>query len=199
MEQSRAELTRPGMIRFRDITVLAMIPPFTKEGLLPRGRFVATIDEVEESFVKADHFRGSATRQQVWDDFLALVELLRRKRARMPAAFLGGSFTSDVLDPSDVDTSVLIDQTRISSPKTWDDLAKIARGAKPAGLKLDAFLINWRPEGDQSPESLAYHRSRGMWDDWWQRHVPKPDRLPPLRHHAMPLRGYLEVIVDGYK
>jgi len=67
------------------------------------------------------------------------------------------------------------------------------------GLQVDAFLIQWHPTGTQLGGDPSYVGQRGTWDDFWQRKVAKPDRNPPQRAHAMPVRGYLEVIIDGYK
>jgi uncharacterized protein DUF6932 len=177
-----------------------VIPPLdSATGLLPLGRHVVTVSEVEAAFVTAPSFTASATRTQIWNDFVAALDLLRRKKARIPAAFLGGSFTTSDLDPADIDTSVLVDGSRITSDATWNGIVSVAAGTKAAGLKVDLFLIAWYPSGDQASIPPAYFNQRGMWDDWWQRHVPKSARTPPLREHAMPVRGYLEVIIDGYK
>ncbi len=176
-----------------------VIPPLDEHGRLPPGRYRVAQADVEERFIHASEFAASTTRLKVWSDFLTLVGLIRRQRVRTPAAFLGGGFTSDSLDPSDVDASILIDASRVTSAKTWAELDKIMTNYKLQGLHLDAFLIRWFPEGDQSLVPAYYLCERGKWDDWWQRYVAKPDRIPPQRHHAMPVRGYLEVILDGYK
>jgi hypothetical protein len=195
-----AVVVRSGNIRRRDDQdrLVAVIPSLDPHGRIPPGRFRTTVPEVEQRFITAPEFAPSATREAVWSDFLDLVGWIHRLRVRTPAAFLGGGFTTDSMNPSDVDASILIDASRISSPKTWQELDKIMSTYKAKGLKLDAFLIRWFPEGDQSKVPKPYLEERGKWDDWWQRFVAKHDRLPHQRHHAMPIRGYLEVILDGY-
>ena len=177
-----------------------MIPDLTPEGFLPRGRFLTDRDEVDAYFVKAIEFKDSTTRAAVWADFHALIDLVGRLKVRIPAVFLAGSFTTNMANPSDTDSSILVDSGRISSGKTWDNLAKISRTSKTdLKLKADTFFIPWFPEGDHTCIPPNYLLERGRWDDFWQRHVTKADRLPPQRHHAMPVRGYLEVIIDDYK
>lgn len=67
------------------------------------------------------------------------------------------------------------------------------------GLQVDAFLIPWHPDGTELGGSPRYATERTRWDDFWQRKVAKADRNPPQRWHAMPVRGYVEVIIDGYR
>jgi hypothetical protein len=175
-----------------------VIPAFEATGFLPRGRFCATAQEVENALVKSADFSASATRDAVWSDFLLVVDSIRRKRARLPAAFLGGSFVTNAMDPDDVDAAILIDTSRITSPGTLTAVRQIVSDPKAQGLRVDAFLIQWHPNGTEDGGDPTYLYSRGKWDDFWQRHVPKADRQPPQRQHAMPVRGYLEVILDGY-
>lgn len=175
-----------------------MIPEFAESGELPRGRFCTDPDEVEQVLVKADQFTGSGTRSQVWSDFLDVVALVKRKRVRVPAAFISGSFVSTKLDPSDVDTSIIVDVSRVTNPATYQAVLQIARQTKHNQLRVDAFLIPWSPDGSQAGAHPDYPAHRGIWDGFWQRSVPKSDRSPMMRSHAMPKRGYLEVLLDGY-
>jgi hypothetical protein len=180
---------------------LSDIPKLTSEGDLPRGRFCATMDTVQARFVADEAYEGSTTRGQVWSDFNDLLELIRRKKVRVPAAFLGGSFVTSKLDPSDVDAALIIDASRISDPNTFADLKAIVDDPKASGLQVDAFLIQWYPDGSElgGGNQVAYAKQRSKWDDFWQRKVAKADRRPPQRHHAMPVRGYVEVVIDGYR
>ncbi|OLT35085.1 hypothetical protein BJF84_14810 [Rhodococcus sp. CUA-806] len=178
--------------------VLTEIPDFGPDGDLPRGRFCVSMDDVNATLVKGPTFLGSGTRGEVWDDFEKLVALIKRKGVRIPAAFLGGSFVTSKVNPSDVDASILIDASRITNPSTYDAVVKIAANSKNVGLQVDAFVIPWHPDGTQRGGDATYCGLRGSWDDFWQRKVAKPDRDPPQRVHAMPVRGYLEVLIDGY-
>jgi hypothetical protein len=165
---------------------------------LPPGRFSCTTDEVEAHFVHDAAFASSKTRRTLFDDFLSVADLIRRKRVRVPAAFLGGGFTSSSVDPSDVDACYVIDVSRIVREQTFQEVYRIVVEAPKNGIRVDGFLIPWDAQGEQRPISTEYLLSRGRWDDWWQRFVPKPQRVPPQRHHSFPVRGYLEVLLDGY-
>ncbi|BBY41813.1 DUF6932 family protein [Mycolicibacterium celeriflavum] len=177
-----------------------MIPKLTDDGDLPRGRFCASVEDIEKRFVADSAYEESTTREQIWSDFIDLVELIRRLRVRVPAAFVGGSFVTDKTDPSDVDAALFIDMSRITRPDTFSEVEKIVANPKvDLGLKVDAFLIQWHPDGTQVGREPNYIGQRGTWDDFWQRKVAKADRNPPQRSHAMPVRGYLEVVLDGYR
>ena len=178
-----------------------MIPALTSEGDLPRGRFCASLNDVETRFVGDAAYDNSTTRSQVWSDFNDLVDLVRRLRVRVPAAFVGGSFITSKIDPSDVDVALFFDQSKITNPGTFANLAQIVDDPKGAlGLQVDAFLIPWHPDGTElGGNHPAYATERSRWDDFWQRKVAKADRNPPQRWHAMPVRGYVEVIIDGYR
>jgi hypothetical protein len=178
------------------------VPLLTDSGDLPRGRFCVSLEDVEKRFVSAAEYEGSTTREQVWSDFNDVIDLIRRKRAAIPAAFLGGSFVSSELNPSDVDAALFIDFSRIRNGQTYADVEQIVNNPKTnLGLQVDAFIIPWHPDGTElgGGDWQAYVRERSRWDDFWQRKVAKPDRQPPQRHHSMPLRGYLEVIIDDYR
>lgn len=171
-----------------------VIPSLTSEGLLPCGRFQCSSDEVEAVFL------GNERRAKVWDDFLAVADLLRRRRVRLPSAFVSGSFVTSVDDPGDVDAAFLYDASAVTRPETHAELARIAGSTKDElALEVDALLIGWHPQGYDLAQQRRYRQDRGYWDDFWQRHVLKADRDPEQRHHAFPVRGYLEVILDGYR
>ena len=176
------------------------IPALTGAGDLPRGRFCASLDDVEKRFVTDALYKESTTREQVWQDFNDLVGLIHDKKVRVPAVFLGGSFVTNKTDPSDVDAALIVDTSKITNPATFAAVKKIVQDPKKnPGLQVDALLIQWHPDGSEAGGNPSYLPSRGRWDDFWQRKVAKADRNPPQRWHAMPVRGYLEVIIDGYK
>jgi hypothetical protein len=89
----------------------------------------------------------------------------------------------------------------MTNPNTFADVAQIVDDPKADGLQVDAFLIPWHPNGTDlgGGDRRAYATERTRWDDFWQRKVAKPDRNPPQRSHSMPVRGYLEVVIDGYR
>ncbi len=96
-----------------------MIPSFEASGLLPRGRFVCRLEEAKQELVLASQFMSSTTRADIWEDFSFLLEFLK-KRSRVPAVFLGGSFVTAKIDPADIDLSVIVDRDSVRHAGTWD-------------------------------------------------------------------------------
>lgn len=68
-----------------------VIPPLTAAGVLPRGRFPATITEVERAFVTDPRWTASTTRPVVWADWQQITAQVR-KIVPVAAVWLGGSF-----------------------------------------------------------------------------------------------------------
>lgn len=174
----------------------AVIPPFNDEGNLPQGRWVSDLDEVYTALVEAPAFESSSTRRECFEQlekFLALAG----KRFTIPAIFLGGTFVTAKIDPSDADFSALLDVSGFADMDPRYDVVKnLFLNGRARLHRCDPYWIPWRPSWTQADGDYA--RARGSWDDWWQRDVPKSSRGLELREHGMPRRGYLEVIVDGY-
>lgn len=183
---------------------MGVIPSFEASGLLPRGRFVCHLEEARQTLVASSQFEGSSTRADIWEDFRYFLEFLRR-RATVPAVFLGGSYVTSKVDPADIDFTVIIDKDSVPHAATWDVINKALAGAQNGQqirgrtLRVHPFLIPWDCQPSQQLTDEDYLKLRGRWDDWWQRSVPEEARHAPERSHALPVAGYLEVIVDGYQ
>lgn len=188
------------------------IPAFEATGLLPHGRFTCDLDEFERTFVLAAQFASSAKRASLFGDFLAALGLVQ---AIMPGGvervWIGGGFTSDKLDPSDIDATFLI-----SEPvhEALDDDARerlealLTHGGFKAdgiGLSVDGFMLvrrqvanPWTADGGVRLAATPYLVRRGAWDDWWSRHrVHGTAAEKPKVEDAPPRRGYVEVIIDA--
>lgn len=172
------------------------IPALAPSGVLPLGRWVATPDEVHASFVNG---RGPA-REKVWSDWLELTTALR-EIVPVPAAWLGGSLLSSKAEPSDVDSVYLIEWRHLAIAR-FDQAAAnflqiVGSNSVKSALKLsvDSFILEWAPLPGVTRSALAgsYLEDRGYWDDLWTR-----QRSADPRAAAIPQRGYLEVILDGY-
>ncbi|HKS47546.1 MAG TPA: hypothetical protein VJT49_21030 [Amycolatopsis sp.] len=79
-------------------------------------------------------------------------------------------------------------------------LAAFSQGARfhrPAGRRLDTYLIEGRPILNPgtalTDEEVVYYRARGYWDDFWQRCRSGAKSDPITVADALPRRGYLEV------
>jgi hypothetical protein len=174
-----------------------MALPALVDGALPLGRWSATPEEVEAAFVTGQ----STTRQQIWADWLELTSALREVAGVVPAAWLSGSFVTDKADPGDVDSVYLIEwpilRTAHADPQRASFIEVVARsGAKELfGLSVDSFILEWWPRTGTKRVGWTrqYLEDRGYWDDLWSR-----QRSPDSRLDAMPRRGYVEVMLDGY-
>jgi hypothetical protein len=77
-----------------------MIPPFNENGVLPAGIHPATIAEITERFGRGSELRGVQMESVAW-----MVEIAVRAGARR--ILLNGSFTTDIIEPNDVDCVLL--------------------------------------------------------------------------------------------
>lgn len=172
------------------------LPNLGPDGLLPLGRWVATVDEVHGAFVAGK----SAKRGEVWNDWLELTAALR-ELVHIPAAWLSGSLLSDKDEPGDVDSVYIAEWAHILRLRGDADAAGFIEAVSRSRVKeyfqlqVDSFILEWFPmAGTQRHRfSSSYHQDRGYWDDLWTR-----QRSNDLRLDALPRRGYVEVILDGY-
>jgi hypothetical protein len=189
----------------REDDVIPALDPAT--GLLPVGRHVCTMAEVEAAFVSAPKFAASVTRPSIWADWQQAVAVLQ-SAVVVHAAWIGGSFTTDKVDPQDIDVTFLISvedyahrqpqDQRVVSPFTNAGQVKAVMR-----LQVDSFVVGWMaipqplPPGRDGVQDF-YYRARGYWDDWWQRCRIAPAGTPPSATDASPRRGYLEVLFSDY-
>lgn len=188
------------------------IPPFDANGLLPHGRFACDLDEFERAFVLDARFSASKKRSPLFADFLTALNVVD---AIMPGGvervWLGGGFTSDKLDPSDIDATFIISE---SVHESLDDKAReriealLTHGgfkAQGIGLSVDGFMLvrrqvanPWTSDGGVRPAATPYLVRRGAWDDWWSRHrVHGTATEKPKVEDSPPRRGYVEVIISA--
>lgn len=205
-KDSSADLAIRANVVFQARRVTLVIPDLTAQGVLPLGRYSATLREIEESFVRAPRFAESVTRQEIWTHWNQAVIDLRRI-VPVCAVWLAGSFLSDVMDPDDMDGLYIVPSREAFAAKVNDPSAAAVLGAFATnrvraitGMRLDTFVLEWvrsPTPGAHRFLSGSYFETRGYWDDFWQR----------IRHGAkgtvndsdcLPERGYLEVTFDGW-
>lgn len=174
-----------------------MIPPFNAAGSLPRGRWVTDMDETHDALVLAEGFAGSVSRASFWAKFVRAIDSVRKRQTPVVAGFLSGSFATAKMDPGDIDVALIVDVSN-AHPVTVGALNALFKRFRDEA-KIDLFMIPWHPDGSQNGAEPGYLEARGKWDDFWQRDVPKDQRSTRMREHAMPVRGYLEVVIDGYR
>jgi Family of unknown function (DUF6932) len=176
-------------------------PAFTN-GHLPMGRWVCTLAEAEQAYVPID---PADPRRQIWDQWIRLTEALRRVAVDVAACWLSGSFFTDKPVPGDLDCLYVIDTARLADVSASGDPARIgfvravsqSRVKALYGLPVDSYVLEWIPTPGPSPTAVGaqnYLELRGYWHDLWVRIRDSDPRLD-----SIPRRGYLEVIIDGYR
>lgn len=185
------------------------IPDLGPDGLLPVGRHAASLPEIHTHFVLP--FTGSRTRSEVWEGFLDYlsswdeaehaigVEVLR-------GVWIGGSFTSAVVNPSDIDVSPIYEQTAMSdltgTPGIGDLKRLFAHRERVRdSYKVEPFPVPWLPIASTlypkrlTPAERDTLAVRGGVDAWWGRARPSGPRTAPVPPTTLADRGYLEVIL----
>lgn len=180
----------------------AMATPALKDDHLPMGRHVCTLDEVERAYVPDD---PADRRRQIWTQWVGLTEALQSALGAVAACWLSGSFFSSKPVPGDIDCLYVVDIAHLTKLSASEDPAAaglvydVMTGAikEQTGALIDSYVLAWVPtpgiESD-NPIQIQYHRYRGYWDDLWSRVRDADQRLG-----AIPRRGYLEVLIDGYR
>jgi hypothetical protein len=175
----------------------------------PAGRTLATLPTIESQFVSDAQYAASLTRQALWGEWQAAVQILRSV-VPIAAVWLSGSFISSKLDPEDVDTVFwvrddLLEAARLKDPRSANVVAAFSQGRGvlegATGLRVDSYLCAWRPNPSPMPRDwrdTEYQTQRGYWDDFWLRHRSGAKTDPPVPEDALPRRGYFEVLIDGY-
>lgn len=121
------------------------------------------------------------------------------------AMWVSGSFLTDKADPGDVDVLLVFNEDDVAAlPSNAAKRLVTTKGlqdlAANRGLDVDAYGMVWRARPDTAPaaEDEQYLMHRGYWDDFWMRMRTVPKSQSPTRACALPRRGYVEVILNGY-
>ena len=184
-----------------------MLPALDEQtGLLPLGRFGATLDEVKAQYVDDPRFAASTTRAEIWQDFESATEGIRSV-VPVVCVWVGGSFLTDKLDPDDIDLvywceDLLVDQVVDPKGRFILEMFGTNQVRPQTGLRVDTRYCQWHvfPEADraQTLEHQVYALNRGHWDDFWMRKRSGAKDSIPQRPDALPRRGYFEVTLDGF-
>lgn len=162
---------------------------------LPLGRWSCTESDITQAFDVPNDPR----RNELWTGWKQHLELVRRATGTVAACWLSGTFFTSKDHPGDIDSVYIVsaEQYRGMSRQQLLQWKFAFAGTEAHGLDLDAFPLLWDPYAGavvDSPEASDYVYYRGYWDDLWSR-MRGPNRSPDPR----PRRGYVEVIIDGYK
>lgn len=175
--------------------------PGLVSGSLPMGRWTVTEAEAKALCGTPD----GKLREEIWQEWETLTAAVRSCVGEVAACWLGGSFFTSKAAPADLDCVYVIDNVLLANARTDANRAAFLQivATKDAvktqfHLRLDTFILDWMPHPGVDPGTVYRQRDylamRGYWDDLWCR---MRDPIPRLE--AIPRRGYLEVILDGYK
>lgn len=176
-----------------------MDAPELVDGALPMGRWCLTEAEARSYCATADE----SVRKAIWAEWEQLTAAVR-SAVEVAACWLGGSFFTDKETPGDLDCVYIIDAARLTAARQDEQRAQFlqivgSNGVKQQfDLRVDSFILHWLPSsgpGYGGPDRRqGYLQPRGYWDDLWSRTRHSDHRLD-----AIPCRGYLEVVLDGYR
>lgn len=176
-----------------------MIPSLQEIGavrrVLPHGRYLAAMDDVEQRYVPA----GDGNRRAIWDAFQETTGIVRQAYGKLAAVWIGGSFITSEQEPHDIDVVYLVNgevyQQAITSPQgqfVTQILLKRNALVKKLNERVDSYLLTVPPT--EYGYDYNYMVTRGYWNQFWSKaRFPEGDD----RWHY-PSAGYLEVIIDGY-
>jgi hypothetical protein len=171
-------------------------------GQFPPGRWHVSIQEAQAAYCSIPN---AQLRADLWQEWTTLTGAVRGAVGHVASAWLGGSFFTDKPLPDDIDCVYIIDRDHLKTARA--DPAKAAFLQAIAGdgaktlfhLRVDCFILEWWPRPGVNRGSAdrrgSYLENRGYWDDLW----PRTRDRTNLRMDAIPRRGYLEVMLDGYK
>lgn len=182
-----------------------MIPALdAATGAIPVGRYSATLADIHAAFVAGK----TPAREKIWHDWQTATALLRQ-HVPVLATWVGGSFFTSKDVPDDIDCVYWVEYfdlitARLNplSTRMVEVFSQKHELRKVVGLQVDTFVVAWNccPDLAQAmPATSEYWATRGLWDDFWSRMRSSPKGAPAVRTDALPRRGYLEVIFDGFK
>lgn len=184
-----------------------MLPVFDEQtGLLPLGRYGATLDSIKAAYVDDPRFADSRTRAEIWQHFESATAGIRSVLP-VVCAWIGGSFLTDKPDPDDIDVVYWCQDTLLNGITDQQDqlllqyfAANRLRAAR--GLRVDTRVCEWHlfpePHVSDTVEHKTYVMKRGFWDDFWMRKRSGEKGAAAQTSDALPKRGYFEVTLDGF-
>lgn len=165
--------------------------------VLPYGRYLTTLEEIEERFVP----ENDQNRQAIWQAFQRVTELVRKAYNGLDEVWIGGSFITSEPTPHDIDVVYLVDDMlyqRAQKTTLGQFVSAVFTRSDPRVPQVfdplvDAFLVSVPPTAMTMDQQFA--APRGYWDQFWSK-----TRFEKGNNRWLyPASGYLEVIFDGYE
>jgi hypothetical protein len=189
---------------------MEMIPPFDKDGLLPPGDYVVSLDELRGSIlVKGPpHTKGNSSWDQEWRERLVEnFEVLTRQlwQAGIREIFADGSFVEDKAHPNDIDgyfvcglrsliTGDLVRQLNLLDPSkawTWDPASR-----RPYRGYPKKQLPMWHQyRAELNPHVPGLGIGAGIFDKFGNE-LEFPSAFRQCRRNGKP-RGIVKILYGG--
>lgn len=170
-------------------------------GLLPPGRYAASLDDLHTRLVLPT---GSPTRAEIWQEWAQHRIVMDAVAGEITRLWVGGSFVSSKLEPSDVDVTYFLraaayDRLDRDALVYLDELT-LRAWCVDNHMRVDAHLVRLpeeMPVSEMLPSLLTRgatesFRDIGLYDEVWQctRGASGSNGVPgKLR------RGYVEVLL----
>jgi hypothetical protein len=141
-----------------------MIPDFNENGNLPAGFHKPTLMEFKSRFV--EEFDVSKTRKDIFEGYKTYCGDLLQLNVAMKQ-WIDGSFTTNKIDPNDIDIVAHIDALKINSVQVLDKVARLFkdRSYLKSKYKCDPYSIAIYP-----PNHQLYKATRDgidYWQNWF--------------------------------
>jgi hypothetical protein len=138
-----------------------MIPEFGQDGNLPRGIHKPTVSEFKSRFV--ENFDSSITRIDIFNGYKTYCEDLLQLNVAM-IQWVDGSFTTNKIDPNDIDIVTHLDALKINSIQMVDKVGRLSknRNQLKSKYKCDPYAIPIYPQNHQ------LYNETIKWLDYWQ-------------------------------
>ena len=166
------------------------------------GRWVVSAADAKAAYCGIP---DAARRSTLWSHWETITNGLRQAVGHVPACWMSGSFFTDKDQPGDLDCLYVLDRDDVAAARTDPRKALVLQDVASSGFAaktgVQTFVLDWWPRAGTIPGSAdrqrTYLEPRGYWDDLWTRRRRLTGEPP--RIGKIPQRGYLEVIVDGYR
>lgn len=142
-----------------------MIPDFDEiTGYLPPGCYKPTIKEFEECFI--DNFPDSTKRLEIFKGYIEFSIILCDEMTSAQKQLINGSFTTNKIDPGDMDLVIIFDSDLLTSKEKDKCFILMNNETIKEGYGCHSYPLVRYPKS--KPELYAkYLEKKAYWLDCW--------------------------------